>query len=65
VDVLLLLRVNGDGPSVYKRDLEPAILRDSEAFYQGEGNKLLETCDAPEYLRRVSFLFCNTFRKEC
>jgi cullin 3 len=62
--VLLLLRVDGDGPSVYKRDLEPAILRDSEAFYKGEGNKLLETCDAPEYLRRVSFLFCNTSRKE-
>jgi cullin 3 len=54
VDVLLLLRVDGDGPSVYKHDLEPAILRDSEAFYKGEGDRLLESYDAPEYLRRVS-----------
>jgi cullin 3 len=55
VDVLLVLRVDGDGPSVYKRHLEPAILRDSEAFYKGEGDRLVESCDAPEYLRRVSF----------
>jgi cullin 3 len=55
VDVLLVLRVDGDGPSVYKRHLEPAILRDSEAFYKGEGERLVESCDAPEYLRRVSY----------
>jgi cullin 3 len=54
VDVLLLLRVDGDGVSVYKHDVEPAILRDSEAFYMVEGERLLETCDAVEYLRRVS-----------
>jgi cullin 3 len=56
VDVLLQLRLNGDGPSVYEHDLEPAILRESEAFYKTEADGLLETCDASEYLRRVSFL---------
>lgn len=54
VDVLLLLRAeDGAGPSVYKRDLEPAILKESEVFYKGEGERLLESCDAAEYLRRV------------
>lgn len=53
--MLLLLRVeDGAGTSVYKRDLEPAILKESEAFYKGEGERLLESCDAPEYLQRVS-----------
>jgi cullin 3 len=56
VDVLLVLRVNGDGPSVYGRDLEPAILCDSELFYKREADSLLESCGAPEYLRRVSIL---------
>lgn len=41
--------------SVYKRDLEPAILRESEAFYKAEGIQLLDSCDAPEILRRVSY----------
>ena len=40
--------------SIYKRDVEPAVLRESDAFYKREGERLLETCDAPEYLRRVS-----------
>ena len=54
VDVLLLLHVeDGAGPSVYKRDLEPAILKESDAFYKGEAERLLESCDAPEYLQRV------------
>lgn len=55
VDVLMQLRVDGDGSSVYKCYLEPAILRESESFYKGEGDRLLESCDAPEYLLRVSF----------
>ena len=55
VDVLLQLASNDDEKnSVYKQDLEPMILRESEAFYETEGERLLETCDAPEYLRRVS-----------
>jgi cullin 3 len=54
VDVLLALSEADDKPSVYKRDLEPAVLKESEAYYKAEGEKLLETCDAPEYLTRVS-----------
>jgi hypothetical protein len=53
VDFLLQLSEPGS-PTIYKRDLEPAVLRESEAFYKSEGELLLQTCDAPEYLRRVS-----------
>ena len=53
VDVLLDLHEKADGPTIYKRDLEPAILHESERFYKEEGERLLETCDAPEFLRRV------------
>ena len=54
VDVLLQLMVGYDGNMVYKRDLEPAILSASEVFYKAEAERLVSTCDAPEYLRRVS-----------
>ena len=54
VDVFLSLNVGQDGPTIYKRDLEPAILRESELFYKTEGERLQASCDAPEYLRRVS-----------
>ncbi|KAG6842292.1 hypothetical protein C0991_010580 [Blastosporella zonata] len=57
VDVLLSLEVDESSLTVYKRDLEPAFLRESEAFYKAEGAKLLETCDAPEFLRRVEARF--------
>lgn len=53
VDVLLQLSDGADGYTVYKRDLEPAILRESTAFYTAEGVRLLESCDASEYLRKV------------
>lgn len=59
VDVLLDLKEQpdfkekSDGTTIYKRDLEPAVLRESEKFYKDEGDRLLETCDAPEFLRRV------------
>ncbi|KAH7927936.1 Cullin-domain-containing protein [Leucogyrophana mollusca] len=53
VDVFLQLRVDREGKTVYKRDLEPAVLQASETFYVGEGKRLLESCDATEYLRRV------------
>ncbi|CDO78180.1 hypothetical protein BN946_scf184797.g6 [Trametes cinnabarina] len=46
-----------DAISLYRRDVEPAVLRESETFYRQEGEKLLETCDAPEYLRRVEGRF--------
>ena len=52
VDVLLQL--DAAGLTVYKRDLEPVVLDESTAYYKAEGERLLETCDAPEYLRRVS-----------
>ncbi|KAJ8592195.1 Cullin-domain-containing protein [Rhizopogon salebrosus TDB-379] len=57
VDVLLQLSVEHDGRNVYKRDLEPAVLKASEIFYSAEGKRLLETCDAPGYLRRVEARF--------
>lgn len=63
VDVLLHLYDESIGISVYKRDLEPAFLRESEAFYKKEGEYLLETCDAPEYLRRVSAGMKSTHRR--
>ena len=59
VDVLLRLRYESDGMSVYQRIVEPGILRESKAFYTEEGTKLVETCDAPEFLRRVRELFLH------
>jgi hypothetical protein len=53
VDALLQLSDNADGISVYTRYLEPEILRLSDAYYKAEAERLLETCDTPEYLRRV------------
>lgn len=55
VEVLLQLS-EPEGPSVYKRDLEPAFLKESKSFYRDEGEKLLETCSAPEYLSRVRLI---------
>ena len=43
-----------NGIKVYYEDLEPSFLNESQKFYAAEAQKLLETCDAPEYLRRVS-----------
>ncbi|PSR75595.1 hypothetical protein PHLCEN_2v9075 [Hermanssonia centrifuga] len=57
VDVLRELKEIPDGPTIYRRDLEPAILRESETFYKTEGERLLEICDAPEYLQRVESRF--------
>jgi cullin 3 len=53
VDALLQLSDHPDGISVYTRYLEPEILRQSVAYYKAEAERLLETCDTPEYLRRV------------
>ncbi|KAJ6513268.1 Cullin-domain-containing protein [Mycena sanguinolenta] len=52
VDVFLTLE-DANGLNVYRRDLEPALLRESNTFYEAEGLKLLQSCDAPEYLSRV------------
>jgi cullin 3 len=56
VSVLLVLNVGSDGSSVYKVDLEPLVLQESNSYYEAEGKRLLETCNASEYLRRVSRL---------
>jgi hypothetical protein len=42
---------------MYQRCLEPEILRQSEAYYEAEAERLLETCDGLEYLSRVSSLY--------
>ncbi|KAJ7650303.1 Cullin-domain-containing protein [Roridomyces roridus] len=56
VDVFITLE-DANGLSVYKRDVEPAVLRESQTFYDLEGRQLLQTCDAPEYLRRAEARF--------
>lgn len=56
VDVLLQLSVSQDGETVYKRDVEPEILRASETFYKTEAERLRASCDASEFLRRVSII---------
>jgi cullin 3 len=43
---------NGNA-TVYKSDFEPAFLKESEEFYDTESALMLETCDAPDYLRKV------------
>ncbi|KAI0049751.1 Cullin-domain-containing protein [Auriscalpium vulgare] len=59
VDVLLQLSDKTEHVTVYKRDLEPSILKETEAYYKAEGERLLETCDAPEYLRRAEARFAE------
>lgn len=55
VDVFVSLETGeGPGQTVYKCYLEPSFLKESEAFYRGEGMHLLTSCDAPQFLRRVS-----------
>jgi len=54
VDALSKLSDSSDGTTIYKRHLEPEILRESEVYYKAEASRLLETCDALEYLRRVN-----------
>lgn len=55
VRVLLGLQAP-DGTTVYKRDLEPPVLTASRIYYEREGRRLVETCDAPEFLQRVSHI---------
>ncbi|KIK63142.1 hypothetical protein GYMLUDRAFT_41464 [Collybiopsis luxurians FD-317 M1] len=53
VDVLLSLYTEDGSQTVYKQDLEPVLLDESEAFYKSYGNTLLETCNTAEYLAKV------------
>jgi cullin 3 len=61
VDTLSKLSDSSDGTTVYKQHLEPEILSQSEAYYNAEAARLLETYDTLEYLRRVNVLFLFVF----
>lgn len=54
VDVLLQLQEGYDGPNVYQSSVEPEIIRSSRVYYTREGDALLDSCDAPEYLKKAS-----------
>jgi hypothetical protein len=54
VEIYTTLINSKNGVKVYYEDLEPSFLNESQGFYATEAQKLLETCDAPEYLRRAS-----------
>ncbi|KAJ3862403.1 Cullin-domain-containing protein [Lentinula novae-zelandiae] len=53
VEVLLSLDSDDNALTVYQKDLEPVLLRESEAFYKRYGDTLLEMCDTSEYLSKV------------
>ncbi|KAJ3787004.1 Cullin-domain-containing protein [Lentinula aff. detonsa] len=57
IDVLLSLDAGDNNRTVYQQDLEPMLLRESEAFYKTYGDTLLESCDTPEYLSKVESRF--------
>ncbi|KAF9532609.1 Cullin [Crepidotus variabilis] len=56
VDVFISLHID-HSTTIYKRDLEPAILKESEEFYLNEGVRLLAECDAPTFLSSVESRF--------
>jgi cullin 3 len=63
VEIYSTLIAPGHSVKVYYEDLEPSFLNESQRFYAAEAQKLLETCDAPEYLRRASpFLYTMSFK---
>lgn len=55
VDVFLRLR-DESGTTIFNRDIEPAFLEQSMVFYKEEGKKLVQSCDAPEFLSKVSLV---------
>lgn len=59
VDIFLGLQADRS-MTLYKRELEPIILKQSEEFYSKEGIQLLNSCDAPEFLQRVSFFIVDS-----
>ena len=54
VNALSQLTDSSDGTTVYERHLEPRILHQTEVYYEAEVGKLLLTCGALEYLRKVN-----------
>ncbi|KAG8916522.1 Cullin-3, partial [Tulasnella sp. 417] len=61
VEVLLELRDRRDSSvvSVYEKDFEPVFLNESEAFYKSEANRLLDSCNAMQYLKKVEERFMS------
>ena len=59
VDLLLQFSDSSYGTTMYRRYLQPLILRQSYVYYSAEARRLLETCDALEYLRWVNFVSCR------
>ncbi|KAG8996949.1 Cullin-3 [Tulasnella sp. JGI-2019a] len=57
VEVLMEVQDVNDSVTIYKKEFEPVFLKESEAFYKAEGDRLIATCDAPDYLRRVEERF--------
>ncbi|CAA7266848.1 unnamed protein product [Cyclocybe aegerita] len=51
VDVYLSLEGDTHGATIYKLDLEPAVLKESETFYKREGEELLNSSTAPIFLQ--------------
>jgi cullin 3 len=45
-----------DGMTLYKRDIEPILLEQTTIFYQEEGRTLVQSCDVPQFLKKVSYI---------
>jgi cullin 3 len=58
VEVFSCLDTEDGKSTLYELHLEPAILAESEAYYKAEGEKLLQLCDAPAFLKRVCIVYC-------
>lgn len=54
VDILLQLQEGYDGPNVYQSVVEPEIISSSRIYYAREGDALLNSCDAPGFLKKVT-----------
>lgn len=54
IEVYRNLSDNQENTSVFRKELEPSILRETESYFKLEGETLISSCNAPEYLRRVS-----------
>lgn len=63
VEVLLELKDRRDSwdsaVSVYEKDFEPIFLKESESFYKAEATRLLETCNAMQYLKKAEERFLS------
>ncbi|KAF8638268.1 hypothetical protein AX17_002290 [Amanita inopinata Kibby_2008] len=53
VDVFIRLETEDGKSTLYEQHLEPAVLKESQTYYNAEGTRLLELCDASAFLRQV------------